>query len=763
MNKILHKNLLKSLEESINIPSGKEFYSLPDLYVCAHVPPQDLVNGWDRQFQTSEKDNDGKGGGGEMYGKGTYTSMTEEGGKRCFGYYGYGIFMYKAKLRDGFKHFLFFNLTSKTSYALRKGCYEAYRSYNLTLKEQLERNNVPPNVIARMESYERNDYYQGRGVGRHQEELYEYGIRGICYDWGGGHECCIPWDTTAIIPYAYSIDQGNHWHDLEEVPVIKDRDGKAKAIDYGNDTQPRQQFHVNDIIKNISRKADMRTQLCNVKRGHFRENYSSLYDAVFVAVCKNSNYKWNILKADNERYKPTFVSPIDFDCEPDISGLFGNDEDADGYYIAQVQGITIYGRPEDGEGTPAGFYNEFTGELNTWNNFSAYVSDYNSAKNAMEESLSKSLRANLKEAFDEGLHGLRMPDKNEMVNGGKVRYIYRCCHLCDLDSIMDKGQLRQFAGNNDGFWYGNGVYCNIKLDGARNGSYNTGTPATGKRHPDGYKYGSCILKCALLGGFKNFLIFDETLAKHYYKEHYQLRDQVYAILPKDKADWLWNKMEGIMRVDYVKSRWGMSSKDHFETQCEVTTGMPHSLFPNKGLGYPDEEFYALFQECDVRGIVYHGGNDGYSCVVYNYDECIPVAYSTDHGTTFHTDKYNHDKTIERLQYDNDPIMKFGYAYKKIKWPIAYISPFDGHKTGISLVQLKNNEWNYLDIQTGKTILPFNLKDCPDNITGIGEENGRFDVKYNGEVINCYPEGFWDKNVENEDGSYGSWMTWDAFK
>jgi hypothetical protein len=105
-------------------------------------------------------------------------------------------------------------------------------------------------------------------------------------------------------------------------------------------------------------------------------------------------------------------------------------------------------------------------------------------------------------------------------------------------------------------------------------------------------------------------------------------------------------------------------------------------------------------------------------------------------------------------------MKFGYKFKELRYPIGYTSPYDGHKTGISVVQFKNGSWNYLDTQTGEVILPFRLDKEP---SPINSENGQFTVNYNGRYIYGCPEGFWDENAENEDGSYGSWMTWDEFK
>lgn len=712
--------------EAIKMPDSSAIGNLPSVYICAPVAPAEMVKaGFVNQFQAGNSDGTTRTTGA-AYGQGTYSSLTLEGAKRC-ARSGYGSYMYECKIRGGFNGFIFFNADNPNCKAIRKYCHDVY-GHMASVEEQLAKYMPKDDLNHVLKNYNRSVSYSGH-FGDAQEHFYRYGIRGIVYDWnawGGGsnntdvHECVVPWDTTLVIPYRVSTDRGQTWKNL-----------------YSEE---------NKIA--FSRKADMKIQFYNY-RTHGPENYSDIYDSVFAWVRK-SNGKYNIIEADYEGYKPKEIIPYDFDDIPTMylnSMDDGNGGTTGGYFVGTIKGVMVTCMPD-------GYWDEFEDSWMEWSDFPTFMEN---KKASLRESIKKSFKKNIKEAFDEGLHNLRLPSQDEMLNDGKVRFVYRCCHKAQLDSIMRNGQLRQFAGDNDGFWYGNGVYCNVELSGAIKGSKTGGYY---DRDPEGWKYGNIILKCAVLGGFKNFLIFDEPLAKRYYGQNYQLKDQVYTILPKNDADKLWQKMEDIMSNDMPVRRYGMSAKHHFQNQCVVTTGMPHGLFPNKGNGKEDREFYALCQEFDIRGIVYHGGNDGFSCVIYNYDECIPVAYSLDNGKTFKNDKYDHQRVLDRNTFDNDPIMKFGYKFKELRYPIGYTSPYDGHKTGISVVQFKNGSWNYLDTQTGEVILPFRLDTEP---SPISSEDGQFTVNHNGRIIYGCPEGFWDENAENEDGSYGSWMTWDEFK
>ena len=721
--------------EAIKMPDSSAIGNLPSIYICAPVTPDEMVKaGFVNQFQAGNSDGTTRTVGA-AYGPGTYSSLTLDGAKRC--YRSYGNYMYECKIRGGFNGFIFFNANNPNCKAIRKYCYDVY-GHIASVEEQLSKY-MPKDDLNNVLRRYNNTVSSSSDFGHTQKHFYKYGIKGIVYDWQAWssdsnntnvHECVVPWDTTLVIPYRVSTDGGNTWRNL-----------------YNDESKLA-----------FSHKADMKIQFYNYPT-HGSEIYSDIYDSVFAWVQKK-NGKYNIIEGDYEKYKPKEILPYDFDNIPTMylnRMDDGNGGTTGGYFVGEINGIIVACCPQ-------GYWDKFEFSWMEWSDFPAYMERMKGKEDPLYESIRKSIKKNLKEAFDEGLHNLRIPSEDEMIKGGNIRYVYRCCHENQLDSIMNNGQLRQFAGDNDGFWYGNGVYCNVELNGAIRGSKIGGYY---DRDPKGWKYGNIIIKCALFGGFKDFLIFDEDLAKHYYRENYQLKDQVYAILCKDKnnvnakaaADELWQRMEDIMRDDMPAKRYGMSAKHHFQSQCSVTTGMPHGLFPEKGNGIKDKEFYALCQEYDIRGIVYHGGNDGFSCVIYNYDECIPVAYSNDHGNSWEINKHI-QQLLDRRAFDNDPIMKFGYQYKQLRYPIGYTSPFDGRKTGISVVQFKNGSWNYLDIQTGKVILPFRLDNEP---SPIDSENGQFNVVYKGELLYCKPDAYWDDTIENDDGSNGSWMTWDTFK
>ena len=74
-------------------------------------------------------------------------------------------------------------------------------------------------------------------------------------------------------------------------------------------------------------------------------------------------------------------------------------------------------------------------------------------------------------------------------------------HISVIDSIFKYGFNREFTGQNGGNMYGAGVYTVYNLK-------SSNEKARG--------YGNAIIKIKLLGGYKDFLIFSEQLAKQTY-------------------------------------------------------------------------------------------------------------------------------------------------------------------------------------------------------------------------------------------------------
>ncbi len=305
-------------------------------------------------------------------------------------------------------------------------------------------------------------------------------------------------------------------------------------------------------------------------------------------------------------------------------------------------------------------------------------------------------------------------------------YTYTVGKKSQINSVFTHGYSRQFAGDAEGIDYGVGVYCNI--------SYNDKeTPKESLRRYSNNPGGNCIFKNELIGGLDRFLIFDEYFAKKVYGEHYQIKDQVYRLFPKDVADDLWKDMIRYMNMDTSPQ----GNRNHMRGR---TAGLLQYMMSkrHKGNVANPKKYESIFGQYNIRGAIYHGMADGFCMVVYNYDEIKPVAYSIDGGRTY---------TEKNVRYTYpDVVRKLKHMYKKVEYPIAIHC--DNEIFYFAKVQKQNGKFNYIDAVTKKEISPVDFDSC----TPINPENGMFQIEYNENFYDACPDGFFD--------SEGEGHTWD---
>jgi len=305
-------------------------------------------------------------------------------------------------------------------------------------------------------------------------------------------------------------------------------------------------------------------------------------------------------------------------------------------------------------------------------------------------------------------------------------YTYTVGKKSQIEGVFNNGYSRQFAGDAEGVDYGIGVYCNI--------SYNdkeTPKESLGRYYRD--PYNNCIFRNELKGDLSRFLIFDERFARKVYGEHYLIKDQVYALFPKEVADDLWADMVRYMKMD--TSREGNGNHMNGRTAGLLQFMMSKHL---RGNVANPAKYESIFGQYNIRGAIYRGRADGFCMVVYNYDEIVPVGYSVDGGKTYirKTVKYTYPDVVRSLKH----------LYRKVDFPIAIQG--DDRIYYFAKVQKKNGKWNYIDASTKSEISVVDFDSC----TSINPSNGMFQVEYNGKFFDACPDGFCTED--------GEWHTWE---
>lgn len=266
-----------------------------------------------------------------------------------------------------------------------------------------------------------------------------------------------------------------------------------------------------------------------------------------------------------------------------------------------------------------------------------------------------------------------------LANLSDMKNLYHVTDELSAKGIFKHGWARQFTGKNANV-YGAGIYTTMSVRDSRMllGSY-----------------GNTMIQCKIIGGFDNFLIFDEELAKHYYGNKYQLLDQLKMLMPEKDAEYLYKN------------------------------------YGDKPRGY--EKIASKYQ---IRGAIYRWSGL-IAVLVYDFSLLIPYAISLDGGRNF-KQKAN-DDNIKRLDTFADVQYKYGTKYKKIYEPIANYN-VNGQPTGYSLVEKANGKYNYIDIQTGQQISPVDFDERP---SMMHSKTGKFTFRIDDmDLIGC-PQCFFE--------------------
>lgn len=233
--------------------------------------------------------------------------------------------------------------------------------------------------------------------------------------------------------------------------------------------------------------------------------------------------------------------------------------------------------------------------------------------------------------------------------------IYRVAFKKQINTIFKTGYVRDFTASKGGNMYGPGVYTTYDF---KDTVFNLRTKP---------EYGDCIMCMKLVNGFKNFIIFDERLAKKYYGRNWEIENQLSKL----------NLPEHIIKKLIYKFEHTDGELYHGRTAPKA-----YALWTTLR-----EELFSY----GVRGLIYKGHRDGHCALCYDFSSVIPFKVSYDGGKTW---KIPEDANTLKNFIENNVDVQFKYnrKYDSILKPI----------NGYAIVK-NNNKYNIINGKTDNFI------------------------------------------------------------
>lgn len=668
-------------------PKGKEFDDLETLW---KVIPSNLVSSYARAFDRRLADGYTRNSN-IYYGNGVYLNLNLDAALMTLHGGGYGDCILKVKLLGGFQDFLFFDRHLSIIANLCKKIYGLNANGKIpTVQEQLKMITGDDGIA--------NTYAteNARTFGRdYQKRIWNEGymIRGIVYDWGGGHPVALPFNFGDVIA-CEAAENLSTWNETKSSVVSKLRN---ILDDKSRETQAKWI----DTIPQMN--------MMNAKKDNVVPIRCAFDGCLYAPYESRNGYKnYNLVKIDEKNVvkpKPEFVFPkgIKFD---DIPGL----PDHDGIFYFSVEGIPFMGLINHPAINAPAFLFEPEDDYYPFDRINDAVEVMKRYKNVVEEG--ETSKNSLLEGFSPEMSAA------EFISDGNNRNVFVCAHNYSVEGIFRKGFSRQFANANDfaqnrgALTYGDGQYGTPELSNA----VNNLSKKTGNK-PDGLKYGGVILKCVLIDGFNRFLILDEPMAKRTYGDKWQIFDQIDLLVknPKDNQE-LKSFAAPYVNLSYRPDYNGRTNHIVFHM---FDGGMPSYQRMNSF-----NKWTEFFRRNNIRGAVYHGQGDGFCFVCYNFSEVVPIAASYDDGRTWTSEMFDWNRTRDRLSIDADVAQKVGHKFKDVSKFVQKVT-CNGKVFGITLVKTKDGKANCV-FPDGTQISPFNFDYAP-----TISDDGEIEFEYKG--------------------------------
>lgn len=683
----------EAISELKGIPSGRAFSELLSIYKVVNDNEADgYASGYDRK-----KSAGWNGKGADSYGIVGYTHLTLRGAMSMIGSYGTAIV--KFKLLGGLKDYIFFDYDNDT---IKKLMIEVYGKV-MSVRDQLYELTGDQAIAYQYGSYSPSDF--GR---RAQHEIRKKGhyLRGmVCEYWSAYEDIVVyPFNFGDMVTCAVAKHLTRYMSESEvNSKFVGIMDQKSRDI----------QDRFLDIVPYMEMLGAADPDGLHYSRVGANETVYVPYET--------RNKRYNIAIIDDTSW-----------VKPSIQKLFPSDDmlnemptniSSSGNFTFIMNGLTwkgnVLGEAEGVQNNGPIFMLKGGGDWFAWSDLEFMYKNPDWVK----ENLCAKRQTMVAEAFKPG-----MSYDDFVKNNGAIGYV--CSHSWSVDGILNHGFSREWASENDkaqrgGSWYGIGVYgspmlgsensyCHMRDAGAiRLSKYGGG-------QQDGLKYGGIIFKCVILGGWNGFLIFDKNLAQKVYGQDWMVEKQIHKIFGEKDPNAEKYLIDALLRG---QSRNGGGYGFKYEvTDDDTRTGQAIQSLFSSGVGSPEyEKWETFFRQHGVRGAVYHGGNDGYAFVCYNFSEVVPIAVSYDNGQTFTTEAHswsdrsgrystqgiNWEMLHDRLETGGDPVNKIGHIYKEVA-RIPKRVECNGYVFGIVNVETKNGKFNLVKTGTWDKVFPIDL-------------------------------------------------------
>lgn len=243
--------------------------------------------------------------------------------------------------------------------------------------------------------------------------------------------------------------------------------------------------------------------------------------------------------------------------------------------------------------------------------------------------------------------------------------IYQITSHGNIPSIFKNGFDRAFTGSKAGNMYGPGTYSTYKL-------------SSSKENVKHGIYGDTFVKMLVLSKFSDFLIYDKAVAIQVYGDKWTVKDQMHKYFsPEECKDFM---RRGIWE--------NMTNMNPHDGKTSVS-----ALNVWQRLGD------TVLVEHGIAGFIFFGGHDGNVCVIRDFKNILPIAYSTDGGHTWKNDVFTQD-TVNTIFYDVDGHTFLGKDVRKFQDTNKVDSGLNKRINDLIMVK-ENNKYNFLDINRKK--------------------------------------------------------------
>lgn len=178
---------------------------------------------------------------------------------------------------------------------------------------------------------------------------------------------------------------------------------------------------------------------------------------------------------------------------------------------------------------------------------------------------------------------------------------------------------------------GYGSKPNPNLDASRTNIYGSkdNSGKTGKNS-------AVILLCKTLkpNPLKNFLIFDENIAKLIYKDNWHIKDQLRTIFRGKEYNQVMASNHELRTLASYADSADRFLKNHNKHDSQAVEAYNALYYRGNGAIMADRACNSLKVNKKIRGLIFHGPGDGFVAIFRDYNALQPIGVSTDLGHTF---------------------------------------------------------------------------------------------------------------------------------